>query len=214
MTFSPWYPLHLKALAMLFHNMYFFTVGITKVKCFMFKQIFLISLWHWFYFTPMVKFPLGLQRACSMPAACTGHQPQSVQLSPPIFGHFWQINFSSVLSLYTYDYQFLQNTLEKKVFFLCPEVGVNFYYVTLTLGHSYTFTKQSFSLLTFSLRNWSLLRQNKRKSIWRVSNILNLQHVHMFKFNPQLRVAHRYHGIKYENMNTLNIQKFFNLLDG
>ena len=55
-------------------------------------------------------------------------------------------------------------------------------------------------------RNWSLLRQNKSKNILRVSNILDLHDFHMFKFNPQLCVGHRYHGIEYENVNMLKIQ--------
>ena len=63
-------------------------------------------------------------------------------------------------------------------------------------------------------QNWSLLRQNKSKSIWRISNTLDLQHVHMFKFNPQLRVGHMYHGIEYEHVNMLKIQSVWNLSDG
>ena len=59
-------------------------------------------------------------------------------------------------------------------------------------------------------QNWSLFRQNKSKSIWRVSNILDLRHVHMFKFNSQLYVACRYHGIEYENVNILTIQNVWN----
>jgi hypothetical protein len=33
-------------------------------------------------------------------------------------------------------------------------------------------------------QNWSLLRQNNSKSSWQISNTLDLQHVHKFKFNP------------------------------
>ena len=32
----------------------------------------------------------------------------------------------------------------------------------------------------------------------------------MFKFNPQLRVGHRYHGIEYEHVNILKIQNVEN----
>ena len=59
-----------------------------------------------------------------------------------------------------------------------------------------------------------LLRQNNSKSIWRVSNILDLQHVHVFKFNPQLHVGHIYSGIDYEHVNMLKIQNVWNLSDG
>ena len=62
-------------------------------------------------------------------------------------------------------------------------------------------------------QNWYLLRQNKSKSIWQISNTLDLQHVHMFKFNPQLRVGHMYHGIKYKHVNMLKIQSVWNLSD-
>ena len=43
---------------------------------------------------------------------------------------------------------------------------------------------------------------------------LNHQHDQMFKFNPQLFVSHRYHGIEYEHVIMLKIQKFWNLSDG
>jgi hypothetical protein len=56
-------------------------------------------------------------------------------------------------------------------------------------------------------QNWSLLRQNKSKSIWQISITLDLQQVHMFKFNPQLCVGHRYHGSEYEHVNMLKIVK-------
>ena len=63
-------------------------------------------------------------------------------------------------------------------------------------------------------QNWSLLRQNKSKSIWRFLNILDLQHVHTFQFNPQLRIGYRYHGIDYEHVNMLKIQNVWKASDG
>ena len=39
--------------------------------------------------------------------------------------------------------------------------------------------------------------ENNCKSTGQVSNILDLQHVHILKFDPQLHVGHRYHGIDY-----------------
>ena len=63
-------------------------------------------------------------------------------------------------------------------------------------------------------QNWSSLRQNNSKSNWQVSNILDLQHVHRFKFNPYLPVGHRYHGIDYEYVNMLRIQNVWNSSDG
>ena len=36
----------------------------------------------------------------------------------------------------------------------------------------------------------------------------------MFKFKPQLRVGNRYHGIKYEHVNTLKIQNVWKVSDG
>ena len=62
-------------------------------------------------------------------------------------------------------------------------------------------------------QNWSLLRQNNSKSIWRVSTFLDLKHIQMFKFNPQLRVGHRYHVIDYEHVNMLKIQGVWNSSD-
>ena len=58
------------------------------------------------------------------------------------------------------------------------------------------------------------LKQNKAKSIWQFKNILDLQHVHMFIFNPQLHVGHRYSGIEYEHVNMLEIQNVWNSSDG
>ena len=55
-------------------------------------------------------------------------------------------------------------------------------------------------------QNWCLLRQNKSKSFRRTSNTLDLQHVYMFKLNPQSCVGHMYHGIEYKPVNMLKIQ--------
>ena len=57
-------------------------------------------------------------------------------------------------------------------------------------------------------QKWSLLRQNKSKNIWQVSNILDLQHIHM------LCVGHLYRGIEYIHVNMLKIQNVWNLSDG
>ena len=48
-----------------------FTVAITKKRSLCWKKIVLNFLLDWYDFIPMVGFPLCLQRACSMPAACT-----------------------------------------------------------------------------------------------------------------------------------------------
>ena len=63
-------------------------------------------------------------------------------------------------------------------------------------------------------QNWSLLRQINSKSIWQISNTLDFQHVHMFKFNSQIRVGHMHHGIEYDHVNMLKIQSVWNLSDG
>ena len=63
-------------------------------------------------------------------------------------------------------------------------------------------------------QNWSLLRQNNSKSILRVSNILDLQHIQRFKLNPYIRVGHKYHGIDFDHLNMLKVQNVYNSSDG
>ena len=48
-------------------------------------------------------------------------------------------------------------------------------------------------------------------SIWQDSNILDLQHVHMFMINPMIHMANTKLGIEFEHMNILKIQKVWNL---
>ena len=49
--------------------------------------------------------------------------------------------------------------------------------------------------------------------IWRISNTLDLQHVHMFIFNPMIHVANTNLGIEFEHMNMLKIQSVWNSSD-
>ena len=49
--------------------------------------------------------------------------------------------------------------------------------------------------------------------IWRVSNIVDLQHVHMFIINPIKPRANTKLGIEIEHVNILKIQNIWNLLD-
>ena len=49
--------------------------------------------------------------------------------------------------------------------------------------------------------------------IWRVSNNLDLQHGHMFIFNPMIHVANTNLGIEFEHVNMLKIQCVWNSSD-
>ena len=59
----------------------------------------------------------------------------------------------------------------------------------------------------FAVRN-SLTNQfyQKKLSFWIFSNILDLQHVHMFIINPMIPMANMQLGIEFEHVNMLKIQ--------